>query len=677
MLPDIIILFVGEDFGGVGGGTGTMEKKGNGKWICYGCMSELEQEGVCPVCGFDIGSYVPETHYLSLGTVLNTRYVVGRVLGEGGFGITYMGWDNSLEIRVAIKEYYPSGLVTRELNEENRGTVSVYMGNKQKDYETGLSKFLDETRRLAKFRNNPGIVGVSDFFEENKTAYMVMDYVDGITLSAYMKEKGGRIPAAQAVEMLSPVIRSLEEIHKENIIHRDISPDNVMVQKNGTVRLIDFGAARDFSEKNKSLSVVLKPGYAPEEQYRTKGVQGPWTDVYALCATLYKMITGITPEESMERIVGAGLKKPSELGIEIPQNVEKTILRGMEVKAEKRIRSMADLLRSLSGEELKEELHFESGNKAEVGQKTEYIENNVDFEQIQKNRVRSYSLGKKRMKKAGVFAMAVFAVAIIAIVFRIGSDQSGGAGDETTEAQETPVPTLSPEEENYIKADQYSKQGEFDKAAGIYETIAYYKDAGEKRRECIYQMALQSYQGEKYEEAMGMLNEVERQQQEEELYQKCSMELKKQKDYQEAEKLYKEGQYQESKKILKNLPDYNPAIKLLKKVNVKIKNMPPDAPDVGEFYDSTNYSAGGDGTMWTVEWKPVKGADGYQYSVIEDDNPPIGNVPYYAEQDTTECFYETGASNSIKVEFKVRAYKYINGTKKYGEWSRTVYCYMN
>lgn len=658
-----------------------MENNENNKLICYGCMRKLEQAGKCPVCGFDISQYVPETHYLLPGTVLNTRYIVGRVLGEGGFGITYIGWDNSLEIRVAIKEYYPTGLVTRELNGENQGTVSVYMGNKQKDYEAGLSKFLDETRRLAKFRNNPGIVGVSDFFEENGTAYMIMDYVDGITLSTYMKEKGGRIPASQVVEMLSPVIRSLGEIHKENIIHRDISPDNIMVQKNGTVRLIDFGAARDFGEKNKSLSVVLKPGYAPEEQYRTKGIQGPWTDVYALCATMYKMITGITPEESMERIVGAGLKKPSEMGIDLPQNVEETILHGMEVKAEKRLRSMSDVLRSLNGEELKEDLHFETGNEVETGQKTEYIENNVDFEQMQNSRVQPPSFGKKRMKKVGVFLLAVFAIGIAAIVFRIGSDQSGdkNASGEAAEAQMTPVPTLSPEEEKYVQAGKYREQGEFEMAARLYETILYYNDAKAKREECVYQMALQSYQGEKYEEAMGMLNGIERQGQAEELYQKCSTKLKQQKNYQEAEKLYKDGKYQQSKTILKKLSDYKPATKLLKKVNNKIKNLPPDVPDIEEFYDTTEGISGmGKRASQTVEWDPVKGADGYEYETIET-NLELSSeaAPYYAKEETKECSYRTSSANSTEVEFKVRAYKYVNGRKKYSGWSRTVYCRMN
>ena len=309
--------------------------------ICPNCMREYEGN-FCPRCGFGRNSGQDNTHALKPYTILSGKYLVGNVIGEGGFGITYIGFDLNLEVRIAIKEYYPNGFVTRE--SDVTSMVTGYTTNDPAQYQKWKDSFVKEARNLAKFSNLPGIVHVRDFFQENNTAYIIMEYVEGETLKTYLKNRSDTMPVEEVLELMEPVIKSLSKVHDGGIIHRDISPDNIMIQEGGDVKLIDFGAAREFESGNeRSMSVLLKPGYAPEEQYRTKGEQGPWTDVYALCATIYRCITGVKPVESMERMRADELKKPSELGITIQADTEKALMTGMAVYADNRIRDMRAL----------------------------------------------------------------------------------------------------------------------------------------------------------------------------------------------------------------------------------------------------------------------------------------------------------------------------------------------
>lgn len=315
--------------------------------ICMGCMKELKQPGVCPHCGYNPADVKAEGHYLRPYTILNGKYLVGKVLGEGGFGITYIGYDLNLEMPVAVKEFYPNGFVTRESGVTNM--ISMYRGANLEAVQKWKNNFIKEARTLARCSNLAGIVGVKDFFEENGTAYIAMEYLEGMTLKSYAKSHGGKLEVGQLLKTLEPVMSSLAQVHEYGLIHRDISPDNIMLLPGGQMKLLDFGAARDYaSEDEKSLSVMLKPGYAPEEQYRSKGKQGPWSDVYAFAATIYKCITGVTPPESMERMRQDELKKPSELGVQISPQVEQAILKGMAVYAEDRCQSMNELMAALN-----------------------------------------------------------------------------------------------------------------------------------------------------------------------------------------------------------------------------------------------------------------------------------------------------------------------------------------
>lgn len=316
--------------------------------LCPRCMREVlgEKKVFCTHCGYDLRNTKNEMHQLQPFTVLNGKYTVGKVIGEGGFGITYLGLDNVLEMRVAIKEFYPNGFVTRESN--NTSSVTIYEGKKQNDFEKWRDNFLKEAKNLARFSGLSGIVEVREFFSENNTVYIVMEYVDGITLKDYLKNAGGKIPLDQVLRMMEPIMRSLAKVHESGLIHRDISPDNIMINKNGEMKLLDFGAARDISENgDKSLSILLKPGYAPEEQYRTRGSQGPWTDVYAISATIYKCITGQTPIESMERLRNDDLIMPRALGVPVSESFESILKMGLAVYADKRFQNMGALYTAL------------------------------------------------------------------------------------------------------------------------------------------------------------------------------------------------------------------------------------------------------------------------------------------------------------------------------------------
>ena len=318
-------------------------------------------------------------HCLRKGTRLIGRYTIEGVLGQGGFGITYLGMDELHEKPVAIKEFFPQGIVTRNI--EYQDTVTVTFVGEKDNYEKGKERFLKEARTMAKFSKDKGIVKALDFFEINNTAYIVMEYLEGVALKQYLRENK-RIDAEDLVELLVPLIEALDEIHSQGLIHRDISPDNIMVLPDGRIKLMDFGAARDYTEfGEKSLSIVLKPGYAPPEQYQTHGVQGPWTDIYALCATMYKCITGENPPDAIERVMDDHLKKISAFGISVLPQIEEAIIKGMSVAANDRYQNVGDFCEDLYGgyEENSEPEAEESQSQVETEAAEQSVEAKTDM----------------------------------------------------------------------------------------------------------------------------------------------------------------------------------------------------------------------------------------------------------------------------------------------------------
>ncbi len=319
---------------------------------CMGCMELFGEDfEVCPHCGYIEGTPADEAIHMEPGTLLYDRYIVGKVLGFGGFGVTYIGWDGRLEQKVAIKEYLPSEFSTRM---PGQSTVTIFNGDKSEQFHDGLKNFVEEAKRLAKFQNEAGIVKVFDSFSENETAYIVMEFLDGETLTEYLKREN-TLSEDDAVNMLMPVMKSLDVVHKEGILHRDIAPDNIFLTKTGEVKLIDFGASRyATTSHSRSLTVIIKPGYSPEEQYRSKGDQGPHTDVYALAATMYKMITGKTPPDAMERRVKIENKRrdvlelPHKINRNISVNRENALLNALNIRIEDRTPDITAFIQELN-----------------------------------------------------------------------------------------------------------------------------------------------------------------------------------------------------------------------------------------------------------------------------------------------------------------------------------------
>jgi serine/threonine protein kinase len=274
--------------------------------ICVSCLEDRGAAPACPHCGFS-GSGTHNPTYLPPGTILKEQYLVARVLGHGGFGITYLAWDIHLARKIAIKEYYPAGVGMRA------GAPEVFpcTPSRAAEYQFGVERFLDEARAVARFENHPNIIWVQNFFTANGTAYIILEYLDGMTFEEYLRAVGGKIDWPTALRVLTPVMDALREVHRVNFLHRDVAPDNIYLLRNGLVKLIDFGAARySLSAHSQNLSVVLKPGYAPPEQYQSRGNQGPWTDVYACAGTLYRAVTGKIPPTAPDRQAGEAIPAP-------------------------------------------------------------------------------------------------------------------------------------------------------------------------------------------------------------------------------------------------------------------------------------------------------------------------------------------------------------------------------
>lgn len=323
--------------------------KVNGRERCVGCMKPLTAEGRCAYCGLQQDKYRPIPRCLRPGMCLRDRYVLGRVLGEGSFGISYIAWDCLLDTVVAIKEYFPASLVSRHISEEDEDTnVYIYEKRESRKYQESLKKYLGEAKSLSAYYDLDGIVSVRDFFYANNTAYIVMGYVDGISVKEYV-EKNGPIEGEKFLRMLEPVIQSLAKVHQTGVLHRDISPDNMLLTRDEKLVLIDFGAARKENiNMTRSMTVVFKRGFSPEEQYRTRGQQGAWTDVYALCATAYYALTGKAPDESIQRVLEDDMPSLTEMtDVDLPMRQKRAFMKGMTVDFHHRYQTMDELYQGL------------------------------------------------------------------------------------------------------------------------------------------------------------------------------------------------------------------------------------------------------------------------------------------------------------------------------------------
>ena len=401
----------------------------NRKTLCYNCFREKPDDGPCPHCGFDLAENEKKFPVaLRAGTVLNNRYIVGRVLGQGGFGITYLAWDTKLEAKVAVKEFMPNEIATRVGT-----TVSVAVESRTQDFTYGAERFQEEARTLAKFMGQPNIAGVTDYFDENDTSYFVMDYIEGISFKTYIANQGGKVSVEEALNVMIPVLRALTAVHAEGFIHRDVTPDNIYITKDGMVKLLDFGSARySIGDKSKSLDVILKVGYAPKEQYIRRSRQGPFTDVYSCAACFYAALTGFLPPESLERLDNDTLVPVSQCGIDIPEYLDKAILKGLAVQPEDRFQSAAEFLEAIESQQVVEVPGKAPAAPTAGGQLDALI-----------------AKVKQKPKLYGAIAAAVVVVLVAVGVLTGGG---GGGGGSLAEAL---APTLTIAGQQVSAADEY------------------------------------------------------------------------------------------------------------------------------------------------------------------------------------------------------------------------------
>lgn len=380
--------------------------------ICCYCANPYDGE-ICPNCGHAASDIPEQAGVLPYETRAgeNNRYIICRVLGQGGFGITYLGYDSLENRRVAIKEYFPSGLAIRNTDRltiiaSNTGTIPAF--------KAGVVKFFEEGEMLTRYANQKNIVTIYDLFYANDTAYIVMEYIDGTSLGALIKSHGP-LDEKSLLPLILPVTDALIAVHRDGVLHRDISPSNILVTSDGNVRLIDFGAARAYSfEHSNSLSIILKGGYAPLEQYTKHGNQGPWTDVYALCATVYYCVTGRIPEQATDRIDVDCLEPPSKLGARISRELDELIMCGMAFRSADRIQSMEELKRGLESVKAKSDRVIAQAEKTVAYSKDVKIPVKSSAK-APKSSSQKQASAKKSEKPNKIIAMVAALLAIIAI----------------------------------------------------------------------------------------------------------------------------------------------------------------------------------------------------------------------------------------------------------------------
>lgn len=369
-------------------------------------------------------------HALTKGTILNDTYEVVRVLGEGGFGITYEGITKIDEKKVTIKEYYPTNYALRE-HADSDMNLHIFRGSEEK-YNKGLKRFIKEAEVLKAYQYIEGVVSVLDFFECNNTAYIVMEYIEGITLKQYV-EFNGVLFWDESVELFAPIMKAMGQLHKNGLIHRDISPDNLLIGLDNKARLIDFGAANQLGEEHThTQTVILKNGYAPPEQYLKEGKLGSWTDVYALSATMFMAMTGRTPTDSVARLQGTEL--PVDL-LELSDCKEwqkQALLKGLDLKVSNRYKTMADFYGAITVEPLAED------------QTTSSVEKEVStvVERQLKNMVgeNTSTVGNQSLKRViGIVLGIVILLGLVVVIF----SQKWFVGDRNVQHTTTTTASVS------------------------------------------------------------------------------------------------------------------------------------------------------------------------------------------------------------------------------------------
>lgn len=316
--------------------------------ICLNCFGTLDpRTNVCPVCHKRAADFQAPPAALPLRYLLAGRYLIGMPLGRGGFGITYKAYDMLTGCRVAIKEFFPKGYSKRM---QRSCAVDVSDAANGKVFNYWLTAFIQEAKVLTSIKYMDGIVSIYDFFLTNNTAYIVMEYLDGMSLHRFINGRGGKLHLTETLNIMRPVLETLLLLHQHGIIHKDISPENIQIVNNRMIKLIDFGAASIYTQHIQKPFFVLKKGYSPVELYSQNGSQGPWTDIYEIGATIYTCLTGNPPPEATERYRNDKIVPPSALNIKIQPVREKTLLKALAVNPQDRYSNIGAFQQMFYGE---------------------------------------------------------------------------------------------------------------------------------------------------------------------------------------------------------------------------------------------------------------------------------------------------------------------------------------
>jgi len=314
---------------------------------CMGCMKEHDDSrGICPYCGYINGTAVSEPYFLLPGTIVDSRFIIGKVLGNGSSTITYIGYDNQNNRKVVIREYMPVQYANRMV-----GTTDVvpYDGERGDRYEKGLRRFIEEFEQAYELNNSlDGVADIYECFIENNTAYIIMEHVDGVSLEDLVK-KTGRINCNDVVQIMLPVLNSIDIIHSQGCFYYDITPDTIVMTRDRKVKLIGMGVKNNegYAGNNQNS---MKKGFSAEELYRKNGSVGAWTDLYAIAATIYYAITGVIPQDSLERKENDRLTDPSVMGVKITKHKENALMNALNIYMEDRTKSVKIFAEALSGQ---------------------------------------------------------------------------------------------------------------------------------------------------------------------------------------------------------------------------------------------------------------------------------------------------------------------------------------
>ena len=427
---------------------------------CYGCMEEITAYP-CPHCGYHPQNDAHRDYALRPGSILNGKYLVGRMLGQGGFGITYVGWDLVLGRKVAIKEYYPSGQVVRQ----NGATLQWYETQQAKTArESGKELFLKEARKMSKVSGISQVVQVHDLFLANETAYIVMEFIEGETLKQRL-QKTGPLSWQDMQKIFLPVTQAMEQVHQAGLIHRDLSPDNLMLLPDGDVKVLDLGAAKDLSvNAGVSSMQVAKGGFSPLEQYTQRGGSGTWTDVYALAATIYYTLTGVVPPAAMDRMERDEMNWELEQLRSVPRAGLRALKKAMAVRASDRTQTMQELYQGIAAKP-------PAGKAAKAAPKPA----------APPKPKADAAPARKRTWKLLLPMGAVLACAVLAAAFLLRGSQPKAEAPAslrgTTPATQPTAAPPSPEELSYNQAAEWEADGQLGRAAIAFGQLGDYRDA--------------------------------------------------------------------------------------------------------------------------------------------------------------------------------------------------------